>query len=73
MTNLALGENKKVEYSSDGMHCWIDGEQWIAFSRFMEIRGSAAKEMELYFNKVKELEEENKALKVLLRDKLKLE
>ena len=64
---------KKVNFMDDGQHCWIDGRQWISLERLYEIRSDNAKEMELLIKKVEELTEENKALKVLLKDKLKFD
>ena len=61
---------KKVNFMDDGQHCWIDGRQWISLERLYEIRSDNAKEIGLLIKSVEELTEENKALKVLLKDKL---
>lgn len=64
---------KKVNFMDDGDHCWIDGKQWISLNRLFEIKSDNAKEMGNLINKVEELTEENKALKILLKDKLKFD
>ena len=66
-------EIKRVNFMDDGQHCWIDGKQWISLDRLYEIKHDNVKETRLLIKKVEELTEENKALKVLLKDKLKFE
>ena len=62
-------ELKKITYS-DPDHLWVDGNQFISLKRFTEVRKDSAKELNLLQKEVKKLTEENKALRVLLKDVL---
>ena len=62
-------ELKKVNYS-DPDHIWVDGNQFVSLKRFCEVKKDSAKETNLLQKEVKKLTEENKALRVLLKDTL---
>ena len=56
---------------SDDDHIWINGKQFISFNRIAKIRTELTEEAKDMQNELKRLHDENKALKVLLQDKLK--
>lgn len=63
---------KKIEiYDKD--HIYMDGCQYISLSKMNEKRKSLYEDIVILDEKVKELEEENKSLKILLKDKLNKE
>lgn len=62
-------EMMKVNMHEDGEHLWIKGKQFVSLERFAEVKKCGAKELQLSEQKVKELTEENEALKVLLKKK----
>lgn len=51
----------------------IDGKQYVSYSKLCEKRKAYNDEIILLDERIKELEEENTALKFLLKDKLKQE
>ena len=59
-------EMKEVRYLSDGQHVWIDDQQWVSLTRLMEVKDDHNKEMMRMIDKIHEISEENKALRVLL-------
>lgn len=63
-------EMMKVNMHEDGEHLWIKGKQFVSLERFAEVKKCGAEELRLSEQKVKELTEENEALKVLLKKEL---
>lgn len=55
---------------ADEDHIWIDGKQFISLKRFLENRKEIADEVLKLERRNRELEEENNALKVLLKEHL---
>lgn len=55
---------------ADEDHLWIDGKQFISLKRFLENRKEIADEVLKLERRNRELEEENNALKVLLKEHL---
>lgn len=54
----------------DEDHIWIGGNQFISLNRFMTLKNDMNRELNGHIKRVKELTEENDALKVLLKNKL---
>lgn len=59
----------KVEFMDEN-HVFIDNKQFISLKRLSELRIESDKKLRFIIDKNNELAEENKALKVLLKDKL---
>ena len=59
----------KVEFMDED-HVFIDNKQFISLKRFSEAGMERDKKLMFIVDKNNELAEENKALKVLLKDKL---
>lgn len=55
---------------ADEDHMWIDGKQFISLKRFLENRKEIADEVLKLERRNRELEEENNALRVLLKEHL---
>ncbi len=55
---------------ADEDHLWIDGKQFVSLKRFLENRKEIAGEVLKLERRNRELEEENNALKVLLKEHL---
>lgn len=55
---------------TDKDHIYINDRPFISLKKFVEARKEVAEEMNIVVDKNKELTEENKALKVLLKNQL---
>lgn len=55
---------------ADKDHVYIGGDQYVSFNRMCEIRADLNKEARMLNKQIKELIEENNALKVLLKEQL---
>ena len=55
---------------SDKDHVYIGGDQYVSFNRMCEIRADLNKEAQMLNRQLKELTDENNALKVLLKEQL---
>lgn len=62
-------KNMKVEIVDED-HIWVNNKQYISLKRFGDAIKEVAKEMKLVDEKIKELAEENEALKLLLKNQL---
>ena len=64
---------KKEVYFADEKHVWIDGNQYIRLDRFLEMQDNIRIETGMLHNRCVKLEDENKALKKLLKSNLSTE
>ena len=55
---------------ADKDHVYIGGDQYVSFNRMCEIRADLNKEAQMLNKQLKELTDENNALKVLLKEQL---
>lgn len=62
-------KNMRVEIADED-HIWVNNKQYISLKRFGDAIKEVAKEMKLADEKIKELAEENEALKLLLKSQL---
>lgn len=62
-------KNMRIEIVDED-HIWVNNKQYISLKRFGDARKEVAKEMKLVDEKIKELAEENEALKLLLKNQL---
>lgn len=53
----------KVEFHDDGEHIWIDGKQYVSLKRFIDLKQTQLKEMQLLQEKASELTKENNAFR----------
>lgn len=64
-------ELKKVQFfDNDLMHVYIDGKQYIALDRYVQIKNIINKELVSMGKQLERLTKENEAYKVLLCNKL---
>lgn len=59
-----LIKDERVEFT-DSDHVWIGGRQFISLERFQYLSRKEAIEMQNLMDKVKQLTEENKAMRIL--------
>ena len=62
-------KNMKIEIIDED-HIYVNNRQFISINRFSASKNDAAKELNFSANKNKELAEENKALRMLLKNQL---
>ena len=57
----------KVRFHEDGEHLWIGAKQFVSLERFLTVKNDQNKEAALLQEKVKQLTEENEALKLTIK------
>lgn len=65
----ALKRQRGVKFSDDD-HVWIDGTQFVSLDRFLKVKNSGIKDMQLMNERLRELTAENESLKTLLKNSL---
>lgn len=63
-------ETMQVEHGEEWTHIYVKGQEYISLKRFAEMKIETFEEMKLLIDKVRELAQENEALKVLLKEQL---
>lgn len=54
---------------TDEQHIWYKGKQFIRLDRFLELKTDLSSEMDILGDEIDRLNEENEALKTLLKNK----